>query len=39
MFGALSLIAVLGIAMLLAMTSLARLMLGHWHESALKDPH
>ena len=39
MFAALSLIAVLGIAMFLAMTALTQLMLGHWHESALKDPH
>jgi NitT/TauT family transport system permease protein len=37
MFAALSLIAVLGIAMFLAMTALTQLMLGHWHESALKD--
>ncbi len=29
----------LGIAMFLAMTALTQLMLGHWHESALKDPH
>jgi hypothetical protein len=39
MFAALLLIAVLGIAMFLAMTALAQLMLGHWHRSTLKDPH
>jgi len=37
MFAALGLIAVLGIVMFMAMTALTQLMLGHWHESALKD--
>ena len=39
MFAALSLIAVLGIVMFLSMTALTQLMLGHWHESVLKEPY
>jgi NitT/TauT family transport system permease protein len=37
MFAALSLIAVLGIAMFLVMTALTQVLLGHWHESAMKE--
>jgi len=37
MFAALALIAVLGITMFLVMTGLTQLLLGHWHESALKE--
>ena len=32
------LIALLGIAMSLAMTALTQALLGHWHESALREP-
>jgi NitT/TauT family transport system permease protein len=37
MFAALTLIAVLGIAMFLVMSALTQLALGHWHESAIKQ--
>ena len=37
MFAALVLIALLGIAMFLAMTALTQALLGHWHESALRE--
>ncbi len=36
MFAALALIAALGIAMFMSMTALSQLVLGHWHESALR---
>jgi NitT/TauT family transport system permease protein len=37
MFAALSLIALLGIAMFLVMTALTQALLGHWHESAMRE--
>jgi NitT/TauT family transport system permease protein len=39
MFAALTLIALLGIAMFGAVAGLTRLVLGHWHESALREGH
>jgi len=37
MFAALALIAILGIVMFVTMTALTQVLLGHWHESAMKE--